>query len=168
VTINMGAFWMNVAATLALLQAVANEDRVGMLEAIRAGANANATLDGYSPLMTAAMMGDEALVDALLRAGARVDARDAAQGWTTTLYLAANGRSDQHCRILKRLLDAGADVNVQSPGEHGVRGATPIEAALQVKNIKAAEVLEAHGARCTNALTSEFKRLKRGHEGHSR
>lgn len=167
-TINMGSFWMNVAATIALLQAVANEDRVGMLEAIRAGANPNATLEGYLPLMTAAMMGDERLIDALLRAGAKVDARDAAQGWTTTLYLAANGRSDEHCRILKRLLDAGADVNAQSPGEHGVRGVTPIEAALQVKNIKAAEVLEAHGAQCTKALAGELKRLKSGREGHSR
>ena len=166
--INTGSFWTNVAATVALLQAVANEDRPGMLGALRAGANPNATLDGHSPLMIAAMMGDDSLVDELLRAGARVDARDGVQGWTTTLYLAANGRTDEQCRILELLLDAGADVNAQAPGEFGVRGATPIETAVQTKNVKAVCVLEARGAQCTSALFGEIQRLKRAAEARSR
>jgi ankyrin repeat protein len=168
VIINMGAFWMNVAATVALLQAAANEDRAGMLEALRTGANPNASLDGHPPLMTAAMMGDEILVDELLRAGAKVDARDGVQGWTTTLYLAGNARTEEQCRILDRLLDAGADVNAQMPGAFGVRGNTPIETAVQLKNVEAAEVLHAHGAQCTRALGNELKRLKSRRDARGR
>ena len=159
---------MNIPATAALLQAIADEDRAGMLEAIRAGANPDATLDGRPPIMIAALLGDEQMIDELLRAGANVEARDTAQGWTTTIYLAANGRSEAQRRILERVLDAGADVNVEAPGKDGVRGATALETAIQLKNVTAATVLHARGAQCTTAAMRELNRLKRGDASRGR
>jgi ankyrin repeat protein len=143
--INMGLFWMNVAATVALLQAVANEDRAGMLEALRAGAEASATLDGHPVLMLAAMAGDEEVTQALLDRGAPADARESNSGWTSLHHLAMTGRTPAHQRVAELLMRRGADVNAQTPGMKGSPGATPLDLASRFKNDGMYAVLEEHG-----------------------
>jgi ankyrin repeat protein len=150
----------NDSATIALLKSCGKEDRRGMHEALQKGADPNVGLDGVPPLMLAAMMADELLVDELLRAGARVDVRDGREGCTVLYYLAANGRSEAHGRIMERLLDAGADVDAQAPGVFGTVGSTPVQMAVQMKNLLAATILEKNGARCTQGLRAAIKRLQ--------
>jgi hypothetical protein len=64
---------------------------------------------GATPLMSAALYGDAALVSRLLAAGADPDARDTA-GATALMWAVP----DRH--KMQLLLDAGADVNVRSDG----------------------------------------------------
>ena len=66
---------------------------------------------------------------AALQAGADVDAEDA-MGWTAMMFAA--GRGDEHAAgILRTLLDAGADVNMQNTS-----GETRFRSAKRTPNMR--------------------------------
>lgn len=66
---------------------------------------------GDTPLHMAARTGDLASVNALLEAGATVDAQNA-MGWTPLFCAAYNHESDcGFAPVVQRLIDAGANVN---------------------------------------------------------
>lgn len=103
-------------ATTALLDAAIRGDAVAIKVALAKGADANRRyegadkdLAGMTPLMLAARDGTFDAVNALVDAGADVDARTATG--VTALMLAA-GSSGQN--TLEALLDAGADLNART------------------------------------------------------
>ncbi|MBS0340418.1 MAG: ankyrin repeat domain-containing protein [Proteobacteria bacterium] len=86
-----------------------------------------------TPLMMAALKGQQDLVDKLL-------ARDAAinkPGWTPLHYAATNG----HISIMKELLDKYAFINAQSPN-----GTTPLMMAAGYGSVEAVKLLIDEGA----------------------
>ena len=80
---------------------------------------------GWPALSVAALRGDLPAVDALLRAGAPVDAVDAG-GWTPLARAAAAG----HTAVVARLLEAGADPGAGG-GKAGGDAAIPAELAAR-------------------------------------
>lgn len=96
-----------------------------------------AQADGTTPLHWAAHWNDVALVDSLIRAGAKVDAANR-YGVTPLLLAAAHG---QGLSVVDRLLRAGADANA-STGDHE----TALLLAARAGNAAAIKVLLAYGA----------------------
>jgi len=84
-----------------------------------------------NPLMRAALDGDLATVDSLLRAGANVNAPTHSGG--TALHYAAYGG---HAQVVKALLQAGADVNA-----HGSDGFTPLHSSAHCGNVEVVKLL---------------------------
>jgi hemoglobin len=78
-----------------------------------------------------------AVVHALARAGAQVDARDGVQR-TTALHMAARRGS---VRVAEALLDCGADIETRDRG-----GATPLRRAINCRKKPMADFLRARGA----------------------
>lgn len=105
---------------------------VFLLAAFAAGAG-----DPGEALREAARAGDLKQVDALLAAGAPVDA-PARYGQTPLYFAAEKG----HLAVVKRLVERGANVNV----EDGFFGASALEMALQGGHVELARYLLAHGA----------------------
>lgn len=93
---------------LALASANGNAEIVAAL--IEAKANANAVVTGEPVLIAAARSGSVAAVDALLRAGAAVDAREEARGQTALMTAAAH----RHAAVTALLLKRGADAGLRS------------------------------------------------------
>jgi hypothetical protein len=93
---------------------------------------------GVTPLMDAVIDGQRDVVDALLRAGADVDARDSLQ---STALLMAVFTFDADTAIVRRLLDAGANPNVVDR-----TGTTPLLRAAIAKDTAVFRVLVAKGA----------------------
>lgn len=93
--------------------------------------------DPGEALREAARAGDLTKVDALLAAGAPVDAP--ARYGQTALYFAAE---QGHLAVARRLVERGANVNV----EDGFLGASALEMALQGGHRELARHLLAHGA----------------------
>jgi hypothetical protein len=71
------------------------------------------THDPQRSLNLAAQIGDVELANLALKAGAKVNARD--EGGATALMLAAHG---QHDRLVKVLLDQGADPTIHDADGH--------------------------------------------------
>lgn len=94
--------------------------------------------DGFSPLGLACFFGHEALVDALLAAGADVNAAAANAFKVAPLHSAC---AVSHIGIVRKLLDAGADVNAKQ-----MRGVTALHSAAHNGRTDIAELLLAHGA----------------------
>lgn len=94
-----------------------NPDIIGLLSYAGAGVEPLTRLGGYTPLHLAARAGNAAAAEALLKAGAEVDA------WTTTgvtaLHFAAQANSDATVRIL---VERGASIDAQ---DH-FQGRTPL------------------------------------------
>ena len=77
---------------------------------IEAGADVRCVKDGFMPLHTAAQKGHQFTVDFLLKGGANPDALSA--DGRTALFLASQMG---HAGIVKKLVDAGAQVNLAAP-----------------------------------------------------
>ncbi len=93
------------------------EDATRVRELADAGANVNLLRYGCTPLCMAAEYGCEAVVRALIEAGADVEKKDEQDGGMTPLSLAV-GRS--HVAVVKALIEAGADVNRVDDEDHGI------------------------------------------------
>ena len=93
--------------------------------------------DPGEALREAARLGDLARIEALLAAGAPVDA-PARYGQTPLFYAAEKG----HLAVAKRLVEAGANVNAQDE----FFGASALEMSLQGGHAELARYLLAHGA----------------------
>jgi ankyrin repeat protein len=92
--------------------------------------------DGTTPLHWAAHDGDAAKVDALIRAGADVNARNRFS--STPLYEAV---LEGHTEVMRKLLKAKADPNVANEG-----GMTVLMFIARTPNVEAAEALIKAGA----------------------
>lgn len=88
---------------------------------------------GESPLMLAALRGQEALVIELVSRGAAVNK----VGWTPLHYAATGG----HTRVAAFLIGAQADVNAESPN-----GSTPLMMAAMYGNSDTVKLLLESGA----------------------
>src|SRR5512143_1914646 len=125
------------AADSRLADLIQNGDRAGALEAIRTGADVNATQgDGTTPLHWAVYKVDQELVTALLKRGARANVtnRYGSSPLTEAVKLA-------DAKLVTLLLDAGADV--ESPNADGE---TALLLAARAGALDVAKVLVAHGA----------------------
>jgi hypothetical protein len=89
-----------------LIEAARDGDVAGISAALLAGANPNALVDDWTPLLWAADCGHVASIAALLAAGAYADGANTT-GFTPLTLAAMNG----HTHAFDVLLDAGADVN---------------------------------------------------------
>ena len=98
----------------ALIEAAKNGDCAAAQEALRRNADANAMIDGWTPLFWAAQEGHTEIVDLLLAAGANVNVSD--PGGFTPLKQAV---SESHLDVLERLLLRGADVNWRCASDGG-------------------------------------------------
>ena len=108
-----------------------------------------------SPLMLAALRGQETLVIQLVSLGAAVNKN----GWTPLHYAATGG----HARVAAFLIGAHADINAASPN-----GTTPLMMAAMYGNAETVKLLLESGAqvRQRNAqdLTAEDFALRAGRE----
>ncbi len=77
---------------------------------------------GETPIMLAAIKGEEKLFDALLKRGASIT-ETTDSGWTVLHYAAAEGRD----ALVRRLLDMGSQVNAQTKA-----GITPLHMAARL------------------------------------
>ena len=159
--------------------------REGDLESARVlldgGADVNqATQYGWTPLLTATQNRNYALASFLLEQGA--DPKRANHGGWTPLYLATDNRNIEggdypvrpgdmdHLDFIKRLLDAGADVNARAKDSTETRtiftmqwlyedGATPFLRAAQSGDVELMKLLLAHGADPKIATTNNVTAL---------
>jgi ankyrin repeat protein len=140
------------------------------VQLITAGADPNVAMPGYTPLVSAAIVGDLALAEALITHGATLD--DTSTGESALHAAIAEG----HIDVAKLLIERGASVNVRNmSGKTPLhflarsirdrelaeflvqrsadvnaadqRGATPLDFALEERNDAVAEVLRQHGAK---------------------
>ncbi len=95
--------------------------------------------DGFTPLMTAAGLGQVQMVELLLTAGADLLAAEPRMGATVLHKAAQSGSPD----VIRLLLDCGAFVDQQSP----VLGNTPLMDAVLHKHGAAVQLLLDRGAR---------------------
>ena len=95
-----------------LHNAARDGDTEAVKKLLRQGESVNAatTASGVTPLILAASVGHEQIVEALLDAGAAVDTADRTGG-TALLYASSKG----YAGIVGTLLQRGADVNLKSP-----------------------------------------------------
>jgi len=126
------------------------------LHLIRAGATVEAVDDDdRRPLHNAAATGHDDLVALLIEQGADVDVADE-KGMTPLHWAAARGRDKrfwgtlgvkgaslghQHRNIVKRLIEAGADVNARDKKKR-----TPLRIAVKGKHADLVAIFEKHGA----------------------
>eukprot|EP00903_Cladosiphon_okamuranus_P018105 g16662.t1 len=93
--------------------------------------------DGDTPLIVAVVTGRLAVVEILVAAGADLEMRNTADGWTAVHYAVAYGREE----ILSKLLSIGADKNARDN-----EGNTPLLMAATKDRGVAVETLVAAGA----------------------
>ncbi len=116
-------------------------DTIG--KALDAGASADLKVDGFPVLSVAAMQGNIAAVDELIRHGAYLDACDPGNR-TPLMYVAMGGSSPNHIKAFDMLVSAGADVH-----QHDHSGRTAIDWAARFLNRPVAERLHSKGVRCS-------------------
>lgn len=108
-----------------------------------------------SPLMLAALRGQEALVVQLVSRGAAVNKN----GWTPLHYAATGG----HLRVVAFLIGAQADLNAESPN-----GTTPLMMAAMYGNAATVQLLLESGAeaypRNDHGLSAEDFAMRAGRE----
>ena len=125
------------APDLRLVEAVKSRDQAGIESAFKSRVDPNATQpDGSTALHWAAYWDDPALVDRLLRAGAKTNARNDL-GVTPLILACGNGSGP----VVERLLAAGADANSASES-----GETVLMLAARSGNAAAVQALLAKGA----------------------
>jgi uncharacterized protein len=122
----------------ALHWAATNDDlaMLQMLLAVGADVNAQTRLASVTPLFMACKTGDEAIIEALLNAGASATAPDG-HGTTPVMLAAASGSAS----AVKVLIDHGADPNAKDKG-----GETALMFAAALDRGAAIKMLVAHGA----------------------
>lgn len=104
--------------------------------------------DGFTPLSLSVFFGHPETVDALLAAGAEVNA---ASRETMKLTPLASAIATAQTQIAKTLIEHGANVNAK-----GASDLTPLHTAAARGNIEAATLLLEHGADI-NAVTTDGK-----------
>ena len=121
-----------------LTAAVKRGDRTAVRTLVRRSPAAvkAAEADGTTPLHWAVLAGDAAMVDVLLKAGAKVNARN--RYGITPLALAAQ---DGDLEVMTRLIEAGGDVNATR-----VAGDSVLMTAARTGNAEAVRLLVRHGA----------------------
>ncbi len=120
-----------------LLEVVRAKDLQGLKEALEAGAAVNVSDDGgYTPLMLAALYGEEEMVELLIAEGANVNA---ATKWGATALTRA--AQDGKTKIVELLLSNGADVNRRE-----YDGYTALSRAAMNGHEKIVQMLIAKGA----------------------
>jgi ankyrin repeat protein len=115
------------------------------------GANPNVLFyrNGWTALMQAAQKGSVELVEALLAAGADVNAKENADSRSTALYHVAYQNPTNAAAIVELLLRNKADVNLAD-----VNGVTPLIRAVGRRNLDVVRLLVEHGAD-VNAMTRQ-------------
>ncbi len=109
----------------------------GVVEALlKAGAPVNYE-SGWTPVLYAAYVGNDALLERLIAAGGNVKAV-APNGGTTLMFAARNG----HMSVVQRLLKMGVDVNAKNSS-----GQTAEVLARQAKNTEIADLIKSGGMR---------------------
>lgn len=117
-----------------LIEAIQGNDINEVAALIKAGADVNQRIDNIStPLYRAAAIGNEDIVDALLKAGADKDY----VVWRYTPIAIAVGNN--HPEVITRLLEAGVDIN------QTVNGETLLHMAIHGSALDSIRVLLAHG-----------------------
>jgi ankyrin repeat protein len=119
-----------------------------VLQLLAAGDDVNASAQGFSALMAAANAGSVKGVEALLKAGAAVNA--ASPTGDTALYRAVDpykcsGPQHRYDQVVAQLLNAGANA---SAAWHGQVGVTPLHAAASYGKYNIMRQLLAAGAQC--------------------
>jgi ankyrin repeat protein len=105
---------------------------------LEAGADPNTALpEGETALMTASRTGAEGPVSLLLERGAKVNASEQWRGQTALMWAVAQ----KHPAVARRLIEAGADVQVRSKG-----GLSPLLFAVRAGDIEASRLLLSAGA----------------------
>src|SRR6185503_13709575 len=104
---------------------------------VRAGAKSVANREGMTPLAMAALYGNPAIVDRLVKAGADAKALGP-NGESMVMFAARNGNPD----VIKVLVEAGANVNAREP----VRGTTALMWAVEQRHPEAVAALLKAGA----------------------
>ena len=120
------------------LERAAENTSVAMVNLLlTAGADANvARTSGLTPLMTAARTGNVEVVQALVTAGANVNTGTAETRSTALMWAV----SERHPRVLRLLLDAGADPRVST-----AKGFTPLMYAVRNGDLDTIKTLIAAG-----------------------
>jgi uncharacterized protein len=125
------------AADTRVAEAAKNGDWTALQTALtQRGSPGEPLADGTTALHWAAFRGSRAAVEALIRAGAAVDATD--DNGIAPLALACGNGDEAIARIL---LDAGARANLARPS-----GETPLMTAARTGNLPTVRTLLAHGA----------------------
>jgi uncharacterized protein len=120
-----------------LIDAAKANDSIAALALVKDKADVNATEgDGTTPLHWAVYHDDVALVESLLKAGAKASVGNK-YGSTPLLEAAVRGDSV----VIEKLLKAGADTNAGNAD-----GQTPLMIISRTSNIEAAKLLIKHGA----------------------
>lgn len=105
---------------------------LAMLSALPAWGN-----KGRDFLWTAAAAGDLDAVNRWIEQGADLNTRDEARGWTPLLYAIRHGRTI----VVRRLIDAGADVSIPSEKQH-----VPLAFAVERPELELTQMLLDAGA----------------------
>jgi hypothetical protein len=119
-----------------LIEAARKGRRQVVAQRLAAGANPNDSRMSTTALMFAAQDGHAGIVNDLLKAGAKLEARDN-DGDTALMYAAIDNRVD----VINILLNAGADVNARNN-----KGDTPLLAAVRRDRTETVRLLLAAGA----------------------
>jgi ankyrin repeat protein len=143
----MGGVMIAVEYTSELSRAVADDDKETVRELLRKGEKVNAKEESYSkitPIFLAVETGDLELIQMLLDAGAKVNARSTSKE-TPLMRLDQDATND----LVQLLLRYGAKVNVADEN-----GNTPLIHAVEYSTPEAAQALIAAGAD-VNAANSD-------------
>ena len=136
-----------VAADTPVADAAARGDNPQVLRLLRSGEDVNSAQgDGMTALLWASDRGDAELVEALLTAGAHVNAGTRI-GRYTSLHIAA-GRG--HVEVVELLLGAKADVDARTTNS----GVTPLHLAARSGKARVVEALLSAGAEVNARETS--------------
>eukprot|EP00803_Ostreobium_quekettii_P004447 evm.model.scf_2972.1 EVM.evm.TU.scf_2972.1 scf_2972:430-3678(+) len=129
----------NIGAT-PLYTASAMDHALAAGELIDGGADVErGTHDGMTPLAIAARKGAERAVEMLLEGGA--DPNGAASNGSSPLHFASDGVGGRNERVVRLLLDAGADVDARNDFRE-----TPLARAVLFGNLGSVEILLDAGA----------------------
>lgn len=139
-----------------LIAAIGAGDIRAVQRALSAGADPNTYSDGYPLLIVAAVSRANDIAQALLDAGADVEARDNS-GMTALMYLASIGSTKEHLLMFDALVARGADVNATSAT--GLRAAD--YAASLMNRWMAPRLVSAHAEGAKPATRETLRSLQR-------
>ena len=100
------------------------------------------------PILAAAYNGNIEAVKQHLAAGTDVNVKGGFADGTPLHYAAANG----HKEIAELLIEKGADLNAKDED-----GGTPLDVAIQFKELETADLLRKHGGKTAEELKAEAK-----------
>ena len=116
---------------------------------------------GKSPLMHAVFWGHKEIAQLLISNGADIDlADDTAEA--TSFHYSVLGHdwepTEDRYSIIEMLIESGADVNaIANKGRITRSGGTPLDMAIESKQVEIADLLRKHGAKTAEELKAEGK-----------